>query len=184
MPVRIRLSRQGAKKRPFYRIVVADSRRSRDGKFIDRIGTYNPMLPKDSPERVKINAEKAKEWIIKGAQPSGRVRLFLSNVGIGEKPEITEKTKKHLPKKKTLERIKAAEEAKKIAADKATLAQSAASDDTSTKNNSDNSVPQQENIDSSSTDSSNAEEQKAEDQSEVSNKKEKESENKDNVDSI
>ena len=65
MPVRIRLSRGGAKKRPFYRIVVADSRRARDGKFIDQVGTYNPMLPKDSPDRVKIDVEKAKEWMAK-----------------------------------------------------------------------------------------------------------------------
>ena len=104
MPVRIRLSRSGAKKRPFYRIVVADSRRSRDGKFIDRIGTYNPMLLKDNPERVKINVEKAKEWIQKGAKPSDRVKLFLSNLGVVDKPIITEKTKKHLPKKKVEEK--------------------------------------------------------------------------------
>ena len=100
MPVRIRLSRGGAKKRPFYRIVVADSRRSRDGKFIEQIGTYNPMLAKDNPERVKLNTDKAKDWIEKGAQPSDRVKLFLSKVGMIEKPIITEKTKKHLPKKK------------------------------------------------------------------------------------
>ena len=79
MPVRIRLSRGGAKKRPFYRIVVADSRRSRDGKFIDQLGTYNPMLAKENPERVKINTDKAKDWIVKGAQPSDRVKIFLSN---------------------------------------------------------------------------------------------------------
>ena len=76
MPVRIRLARGGAKKRPFYRIVVADSRRARDGKFIDQVGTYNPMLPKDSPERVKIDVEKTKDRIAKGAQPSDRVTLF------------------------------------------------------------------------------------------------------------
>jgi len=100
MPVRIRLSRGGAKKRPFYRIVVADSRRSRDGKFIDQLGTYNPMLAKDNPERVKLDADKAKDWIAKGAQPSDRVKIFLSNINLIEKPIITEKTKKHLPKKK------------------------------------------------------------------------------------
>ena len=103
MPVRIRLSRGGAKKRPFYRIIVADSRRSRDGKFIDQIGTYNPMLAKENPDRIKVNADKAKDWIAKGAQPSDRVKLFLSNIGIVEKPIITEKTKKHLPKKKAKE---------------------------------------------------------------------------------
>ena len=110
MPVRIRLSRGGAKKRPFYRIVVADSRRARDGKFIDQVGTYNPMLPKDSPDRVKIDVEKAKDWMAKGAQPSDRVIIFLSNLGVVEKPVITEKTKKHLPKKKTQERLAAAKE--------------------------------------------------------------------------
>ena len=108
MPVRIRLARGGAKKRPFYRIVVADSRRARDGKFIDQVGTYNPMLPKDSPERVKIDVEKTKDWIAKGAQPSDRVTLFLSKLDVVEKPVITEKTKKHLPKKKAQERLAAA----------------------------------------------------------------------------
>ena len=100
MPVRIRLSRGGAKKRPFYRIIVADSRRSRDGRFIDQLGTYNPMLAKDNPERVKLDADKAKDWIAKGAQPSDRVKIFLSNINLIDKPIITEKTKKHLPKKK------------------------------------------------------------------------------------
>ncbi len=84
MPVRIRLSRGGAKKRPFYRIVVADSRRARDGKFIDQIGTYNPMLPKDSADRVKMDLDKAKEWIAKGAKPSDRISIFLSNLGVME----------------------------------------------------------------------------------------------------
>jgi len=115
MPVRIRLSRKGAKKRPFYRIVIADSRRSRDGKFIDQVGTYNPMLNKDNPERVKIDVDKAKEWISKGAQPSDRVKLFLSAMGVGEKPVITEKTKKHLPRKKTLEKLAAAKKAEEAA---------------------------------------------------------------------
>mgnify|MGYP001444111807 CR=1 FL=1 len=115
MPVRIRLSRGGAKKRPFYRIVVADSRRALDGKFIERIGTYNPMLPKDHPELIKIDTEKAKEWIQKGAQPSNRVHLFLSNIGILDKLVITEKTKKHLPKKKAQERLNKIKEAEKAA---------------------------------------------------------------------
>ena len=114
MPVRIRLSRGGAKKRPFYRIVVADSRRSRDGKFIEQLGTYNPMLSKNNPDRVKLNGEKAKDWIAKGAQPSERVKLFLSNIGIMDKPIITEKTKQHLPKKKAEKapEVKAKEPAK------------------------------------------------------------------------
>ena len=108
MPVRIRLARRGSKKRPFYRIVVADSRRARDGKYIEKIGTYNPMLKKDNPERIKLDVEKAKEWIAKGAQLSDRVTLFLSNLGVVEKPIITEKSKKHLPKKKTQEKAAAA----------------------------------------------------------------------------
>ena len=116
MPVRIRLARRGAKKRPFYRIVVADSRRARDGKYIEKIGTYNPMLQKDNPERVKLDVENAKEWIAKGAQPSDRVTLFLSNLGVVEKPIITEKTKKHLPRKKTQEKLVAAKKAKEISA--------------------------------------------------------------------
>ncbi len=115
MPVRIRLSRGGAKKRPFYRIVVADSRRARDGKFIDQIGTYNPMLPKDSADRVKMDLDKAKEWIAKGAKPSDRISIFLSNLGLMDKPTITEKTKKHLPKKKTQERLAAAKEKEEAA---------------------------------------------------------------------
>ena len=120
MPVRIRLSRGGAKKRPFYRIVVADSRRARDGKFIDQIGTYNPMLPKDSADRVKIDLDKAKDWISKGAKPSDRVSIFLSKLGAIESPTITEKSKKHLPKKKAQERlaaVKEKEEAAKVAAE-------------------------------------------------------------------
>tara|TARA_B110000438_G_C15333265_1_gene444666 strand:- start:12 stop:479 length:468 start_codon:yes stop_codon:yes gene_type:complete len=123
MPVRIRLSRGGTKKRPYYRIVVADSRRARDGKFIDQVGVYNPMLDKENPDRVKIDIEKAKEWISKGAQPSDRVKLFLSKMGVGEKPIITEKTKQHLPKKKAQEKLKAAEEAAKAPAPAAPVAE-------------------------------------------------------------
>ena len=137
MPVRIRLARGGAKKRPFYRIVVADSRRARDGKFIDQVGTYNPMLPKDSPERVKIDVEKTKDWIAKGAQPSDRVTLFLSKLDVVEKPVITEKTKKHLPKKKAQERLAAAkekeEEAKKAAEAPAPAEAEAPADDKKTE---------------------------------------------------
>ncbi len=118
MPVRIRLSRKGTKKRPFYRIVVADSRRSRDGKFIDQLGTYNPILSKDNPERLKLNTDKAQEWIKKGAQPSDRVRAFLSNLGIVEKVIITEKTKQHLPRKKTQEKLDAAKKAEAAPATK------------------------------------------------------------------
>ena len=85
MAVAIRLSRGGAKKRPYYKIVVADSRTARDGKFIERIGSYNPMLPKDSPERVKLDADRARHWLSVGAQPSDRVARFLDAAGVRER---------------------------------------------------------------------------------------------------
>ncbi len=78
MALKIRLARGGSKKRPFYRVVVADSRAPRDGRYIDKIGTYDPRLPKDSENRVQIDAEKAAEWIAKGAKPTDRVARFLS----------------------------------------------------------------------------------------------------------
>ena len=116
MPVRIRLSRAGAKKRPFYRIVIADSRRSRDGKFIERIGTYNPMLPKDNKDRVKIDIDRAKYWLDNGAKPSDRIIIFLSNFGVMEKPKITEKTKRHIPKAERKGKEEKKEDAKAPAA--------------------------------------------------------------------
>jgi small subunit ribosomal protein S16 len=82
MSLKIRLARVGAKKRPQFRIVVADSRYPRDGRFIENLGTYNPMLPKDSKERVKFDAERVKHWLSKGAQPSDRVLRFLDAAGI------------------------------------------------------------------------------------------------------
>jgi small subunit ribosomal protein S16 len=82
MSLKIRLARVGAKKRPQFRIVVADSRYPRDGRFIENIGTYNPMLPKDSKERVKLDEERVKHWLSKGAQPSDRVLRFLDAAGI------------------------------------------------------------------------------------------------------
>ena len=85
MAVAIRLSRGGAKKRPYYRIVVADSRAARDGKYLEQIGTYNPMLPKDSGERVKLNEDRARHWLSVGAQPSDRVHRFLDAAGILER---------------------------------------------------------------------------------------------------
>lgn len=85
MSVAIRLSRGGAKKRPYYRIVVADSRSARDGKYLEQIGTYNPLLAKDNPERVKLNEDRARYWIGVGAQPSDRVLRFLDAAGIKER---------------------------------------------------------------------------------------------------
>ncbi len=85
MAVSIRLSRGGAKKRPYYKIVVTDARNSRDGKFIERIGSYNPLLPKDSPERVKLDGDRARHWLSVGAKPSDRVHRFLDAAGILER---------------------------------------------------------------------------------------------------
>ena len=84
MALKIRLARHGAKKRPYYRIVIADSRAPRDGRFIEIVGRYNPMLPKDSEERVKLDLDKCKEWLGKGARPTDRVARFLSAAGIWE----------------------------------------------------------------------------------------------------
>ena len=82
MPLKIRLARGGAKKRPHYSIVVADSRYPRDGRFIEKLGTFDPMKPKDSAERVKLDVDSAKAWLAKGAQPTDRVERFLEAVGL------------------------------------------------------------------------------------------------------
>lgn len=117
MTLKIRLSRGGAKKRPFYRIVIADSRSPRDGRFIERVGVYNPMLAKDHPDRVKINEERIRHWMSHGATPSDRVAKFLGTADIIPMPTRREQTKKHLPKAKAQERIKEAEEATAAAAE-------------------------------------------------------------------
>ncbi|MDG2313286.1 MAG: 30S ribosomal protein S16 [Alphaproteobacteria bacterium] len=111
MSLRIRLSRGGAKKRPFYRIVIADSRSPRDGRFIEKIGTYNPMLQKENPARVSIDIDRAKHWLGVGALPSERVAKFLANVDFMKIPERREQTKQQLPKKKAQERLEAEKEA-------------------------------------------------------------------------
>jgi small subunit ribosomal protein S16 len=82
MSLKIRLTRAGAKKRPYYRIVVADSRSPRDGRFIEKVGTYDPMKPKDDPARVQLETEKVQAWLQKGAQPTDRVLRFLDNAGL------------------------------------------------------------------------------------------------------
>ncbi len=82
MAVKIRLARGGAKKRPFYRIVVADERAPRDGRFIEKVGTYSPLLPSDSAERVRLNLERIQHWISRGAQPTDRVLRFLAQAGV------------------------------------------------------------------------------------------------------
>lgn len=110
MSLKIRLSRGGSKKRPHYAIVVAESRSPRDGRFIEQLGYYAPMLPKDHADRLKIDLEKAKAWIAKGAIASDRVHRFLSDAGV-VKPIKHHSPEKMLPKKKAQERAAAAAKA-------------------------------------------------------------------------
>lgn len=127
MALKIRLARGGAKRRPFYRIVVAQSTSPRDGAFIERIGSYNPMVDHGHPDRLKIDAERATYWISVGAVPTDRVARFLSTVGLGEAPAQPEQTKKNQPRAKTQERMKEqAALAEKAAADKAAAEAAAA----------------------------------------------------------
>ncbi|HEY4547166.1 MAG TPA: 30S ribosomal protein S16 [Pedomonas sp.] len=122
MALSIRLARGGAKKRPYYRIVVADSRSPRDGRFLEKIGTYNPLLAKDNPERVTLDVEKAKEWIAKGAQPTDRVLRFLDAAGVAKRP-ARNNPNKGVPGQKAKER--AEERAEKAAAAAAAAAEAA-----------------------------------------------------------
>jgi small subunit ribosomal protein S16 len=116
MSLKIRLSRGGAKKRPFYSIVIADSRSPRDGRFIEKIGTYNPMLPKEHEGRLNIDQERAKHWLSMGALPTDRVALFFGNAGLVEKRAWTETPNQSKPKAKAQERLKAAAAAEAAAA--------------------------------------------------------------------
>ena len=111
MPVVIRMARAGTKKRPFYHIVAADSRYPRDGRFIERLGYYNPLLPKDKEERLKLDLDKVKAWMVKGAQPSDRVMRFLDAAGVAKR-EKRNNPERAIPRK---ERKAAREEANKIA---------------------------------------------------------------------
>jgi small subunit ribosomal protein S16 len=97
MSLRIRLARGGAKKHPYYRIVVADSRMPRDGRFIERVGSYNPMLPKDHSDRIVLKEERIRHWLSVGAQPSDRVARFLGVAEIAAVPAIPEQSKKNQP---------------------------------------------------------------------------------------
>ncbi|HRX36302.1 MAG TPA: 30S ribosomal protein S16 [Aestuariivirga sp.] len=115
MAVKMRLARAGTKKRPYYHIVIADAAAPRDGKFIDVVGAFNPMLKKDDENRVKLNGEKAAEWLKKGAQPTDRVLRFLDAAGL-KKREPRNNPQKAQPGKKRQEREKAAADAAAAAA--------------------------------------------------------------------
>lgn len=124
MATSIRLARGGSKKRPYYKIVVADSRSPRDGRFIERIGSYNPLLAKDNPERVKLDADRAKHWVSVGAQPTDRVARFLDAAGVLERA-ARNNPNKGVPGEKAKER--AEEKAQKLAdAEEAAAAAAAA----------------------------------------------------------
>ena len=115
--LKIRLSRGGTKKRPFYQIVVADSRNPRDGKFIEKLGYFNPLLPKSKPERLSLESERITHWIKMGAQPTLRVAKFLGAANLAPVPEKRNNPIKALPKKKAQERLKAAQAPKEAPAE-------------------------------------------------------------------
>src|SRR6202142_4212283 len=110
MALRIRLARGGTKKRPHYSVVISDSRSPRDGRFIEKIGFYNPLLPSDHADRLKLDLDKAKAWIAKGAVASDRVHKMLANAGV-VKPRLHNNPQKAVPKKKAQERAAAAAKA-------------------------------------------------------------------------
>ncbi len=115
MSLKIRLSRGGAKKRPFYRVVVADARSPRDGRFIEKVGTYNPMLERDHPQRVVLNGERIQYWIGEGARPTDRVQRLLAAQDLMAPPVVRDQTKKDKPKAKALERLQEKEEKRREA---------------------------------------------------------------------
>ena len=115
MSVRIRLARGGAKKRPVHKIVVADKRCRRDGRYIEELGFYNPLLPKDSKDALRVNVEAAKKWMAQGAEITERVQKLFALLGLCDKPAVRETPKKSAPKAKAQERMKAEAEAKAAA---------------------------------------------------------------------
>ena len=128
MALKIRLARGGAKKRPFYRIVIAEASAPRDGRYVERVGTYNPMVPKDHDQRLTLNGERITYWMGQGAQPTERVQKMLATAGLAAVPVIRDQPKKSAPGKKRAEReaeaAAAAEEA--AAAAESAAAESAA----------------------------------------------------------
>ena len=107
MSLKIRLARAGAKKRPYYHIVVADSRSPRDGRFIEKVGSYNPMLPAEHDDRVRLAGERILHWMKEGALPTDRVARFLGHAGLTAMPAYREQPKQSAPKKKAQERAAA-----------------------------------------------------------------------------
>lgn len=122
MSLKIRLARGGANKRPFYSIVVADTRMPRDGRFKEKLGTYNPMLPREHEDRIRLNSERIQYWLSHGAQPTDRVARFLAERNIIEAKPRREQTKKDKPGAKAQERQREAEERRKQAEEEAAAA--------------------------------------------------------------
>ena len=125
MALKIRLSRGGSKKRPFYRIVVAEASAPRDGRYVERVGTYNPMVPKDHDQRLTLNGERITYWMSKGAQPTERVQKMLATVGLAKAPLIRAQPKKSAPGKKRVEREAEAAEAAAAAVEEAPVDEAA-----------------------------------------------------------
>jgi small subunit ribosomal protein S16 len=119
MSLKIRLTRAGAKKQAYYRIVVADSRSPRDGRFIEKVGTYNPRAAQESKDRLVVKEDRIKHWVSVGALPTDRVQRLFSKIGLSEAPTVNEQTKQNKPRAKAQERLKLAEEAAKAAAEAA-----------------------------------------------------------------
>ena len=151
MSLKIRLSRGGAKKRPFYRIVVADSRSPRDGRYIEKIGTFNPLLPRDSEDRIQLDTDRVKHWLSNGALPTDRVLRFLDAEGI-MKREPRNNPEKAKPGKKRLER----EEAKRAAEEE----KAAAEEEAAEQETADAAAAAEEEADAKATDEVAAEEAK------------------------
>tara|TARA_R110002110_G_scaffold56762_1_gene160992 strand:- start:4953 stop:5360 length:408 start_codon:yes stop_codon:yes gene_type:complete len=128
MALKIRLARGGAKKRPFYRVVIADTRSPRDGRFIEKIGTFNPLLPKENTDRVVLDVERAKHWLSVGALPTDRVSRFLDDAGIFKRA-VRNNPKKSKPKAKAQERLEAERVAAEDAAEAAKTAAEAPAED-------------------------------------------------------
>ena len=126
MSLKIRLTRAGAKKQAYYRIVVADSRSPRDGRFIEKVGTYNPRAAQESKDRLVVKEDRIKHWVSVGALPTDRVQRLFSKIGLAEAPTVNEQTKQNKPRAKAQERLKVAEEAAKAAAEAAASGESQA----------------------------------------------------------
>ena len=158
MALKIRLARGGAKKRPFYRIVVAEASAPRDGRYVERVGTYNPMVPKDHEQRFTVNGERIIFWLSKGAQPTERVHKMLASAGLIAPPALRDQPKKSAPGKKRAEREAAAAEAAAAVADAS--ADEAPAEDTVADASAEDAVADTQ-VDEASAEDAEAEEEKA-----------------------